>query len=341
MQISRKSFFAIGEDIQIPLEQLQAFWGKLEKQSTPSSEAGSFAKYLYYLGAMIIIAAMTWLMGTVWEVFGGGGIFLISVAYALGFLFLGNSLWKKPEMRIPGGLLITCAVCMVPLAIYGLEVYFNVFSLDQSGEQYNEFYKWVEGKWIYMELGTIIAGILALYIYPFPFITAPIFYAIWFLSMDIAPFILGADLSWDDRAWISLFFGLAVILVGLFTDIKKKEDFAFWGYLFGTLSFWGGLNALVWSKGNIALFVYVIINLIMMVLSIILKRKVLMVFGAVGLFAYLSYLAFDLFADSALLPFAMSLVGLAIIFLGILYQKNQDAIEHKVQGLFPWLSNKL
>lgn len=122
--------------------------------------------------------------------------------------------------------------------------------------------------------------------------------------------------------WVSLFFGLAVILVGFVTDLKKKEDFAFWGYLFGTLSFWGGLNALVWTRGNIALFIYVVTNLILMVLSIVLMRKVLMVFGAIGLFSYLSYLSFNLFVDSVLFPFYMSLVGLAIICLGILYQKN-------------------
>jgi len=174
MEISRKSFFATGNDVKIPPEQIQAFWKELEKPPISSSEPGSFAKYLYYLGAMIIIATMTWLMGKVWTIFGGGGIFFISAIYAAGFICLGNSLWKKQGMRIPAGLLITCAVCMAPLAIYGLEVYLNVFSFDQHGDQYNNFYSRVGGKWIYMELGTIVAGILALYVYPFPFITAHI-----------------------------------------------------------------------------------------------------------------------------------------------------------------------
>ena len=140
MEISRKSFFAIGDDVKIPPEQIQAFWKELEKQPTSSSESGSFAKYLYYLGAMIIIATMTWLMGIVWTGVGGGGFFFISAIYAAGFICLGNSLWKKQGMGIPAGLLITCAVCMVPLAIYGLEVYLNVFSFDQYENQYNNFY---------------------------------------------------------------------------------------------------------------------------------------------------------------------------------------------------------
>lgn len=336
MQISKKSFFNIAEELKISPEKVKTFWESLEKQAASSEEPKSFAKYLYYLGAMIVIAAMTWLMGTVWDYFGGGGIFLISVAYAIGFALLGHYLWKNEETRIPGGLLITCAVCMVPLAIYGLEVYFNLIALDQERAHYHEFYQWVEGRWIYMELGTIVAGALALYFYSFPFITLPIVVAAWFLSMDLTPLLLGKDVIADERAWVSLFFGLAVILVGIVLDVKKKNDFAFWIYLFGTLSFWGGLNALVWTKGSIVMFIYLIINLAMMIFSLILNRKVLMVFGAIGLFAYLSYLAFDLFANSILLPFALSFIGLAIICLGIVYQKYHKAIENKMQSLFPW-----
>jgi hypothetical protein len=229
---------------------------------------------------------------------------------------------------------------MVPLALYGLEFHFDFFSETKTGDHYAQFYRWIDGKWIYMELATIVAGILAFYFYPFSFISVPVFVAAWFLSMDIAAFIIAKEISYDYREWISLFFGLALIALGFVFDRNKKEELGYWSYLFGTLSFWLGLNALVWLKGEFVLFFYLLINLIMMLLSIILKRRVLMLFGAFGLFAYLAHLAFDLFRDSILLPFALSFVGLILIYLGIVYQRNQKRIESKIEELFPWFNSK-
>lgn len=226
------------------------------------------------------------------------------------------------------------AVCMVPLAIYGLETYYNLWPGESSG-QYNDFYNVVAGKWIIMELGTILAGIIALYFFPFPFITAPIFFSMWFLTMDIIPFLFGRDITWEHKYWLSMFFGLTLIAIGLVIDRKTKGDYAFWSYLFGALSFWGGLGCLVWDKGELTLFLYLIINLMMMSLSILLRRTVLMVFGGLGVFAYLGHLTYNVFKDSIAFPFVLSLIGLGIVFLGIWYQKNAKRIEKKMLEKLP------
>ncbi len=65
----------------------------------------------YYLGALVVISAMTWFMTLGWERFGGGGILAISLSYATIFAGIGWLLWNKPGLRIPGGLLVTVAVC--------------------------------------------------------------------------------------------------------------------------------------------------------------------------------------------------------------------------------------
>src|SRR5437660_7651308 len=75
----------------------------------------------YYFGAMLVIAAMGWLMTLGWENFGGKGIFLIATLYGFFFAMAGLRLMAQPQTRIPGGLLVTVAVCMTPLAVYGFE----------------------------------------------------------------------------------------------------------------------------------------------------------------------------------------------------------------------------
>ena len=280
-----------------------------------------------------------------WEKFGGGGLFLIALGYAIGFTLLGSRLWDKKGLKIPAGLLITMAVCMVPLAIYGLEAYFNFWPDDAQGV-YRDFYWEIEGKWIVMEIGTILAGIAALYYFPFPFITAPIFFAAWFLTMDIIPFLFGKKIrTWQQKSWISLTLGLVLLAIGFIIDRKKEPKYAFWSYFFGTLSFWAGLNVLVWDKNEWILFIYLIINLIMMCLAILLRRNVLMIFGAVGMIAYLSHLAYTLFEDSILFPFVLSFMGLVVIYLGVIYQKNLDWIQNNIfdhlpSGIKTYLNNR-
>jgi hypothetical protein len=329
MKISKDNFFSVGEDLKIPQGQIEAFWSSLEKFET-QPESTPFSKYLFYLGAMIVISAMTWFMSLGWEWFGGGGIFLIATAYALIFTLVGALNWNKKGLRIPSGLLITMAVCMVPLAIYGLETYFNVWPSNYPGK-YHDFYNWIKGSWIFMEIGTIIAGAIALWFFPFPFLTAPLFFSVWFLTMDILPLVLSAESTWEQKCWASLFLGLGMIVVGFIVDRKKKEDYGFWSYLFGTFTFWASLNCLVWDKGEFVLFIYLLINIAMMLLSILLRRTVFMVFGALGAFIYLSHLAHEIFQDSIWFPFVLSFIGLAIIYLGVLYQRNMKWIE---RGLF-------
>jgi hypothetical protein len=70
-------------------------------------------------------------------------------------------------------------------------------------------------------------------------------------------------------------------------------------------------------------------------LSILLKRRLFMVFGVIGVFGYISYLAFQVFADSILFPFALSALGLAIIAVGVLYQKHYRAVETYFDDLLP------
>src|SRR5690349_16156395 len=72
----------------------------------------------YYFGALLVIGAMGWLMTLGWEAFGGGGIFGIALCYALLFLLASRRLLSNPATRTPGGLLVTMAVCMTPLAVY-------------------------------------------------------------------------------------------------------------------------------------------------------------------------------------------------------------------------------
>ncbi|MGI8866726.1 MAG: hypothetical protein ACR2G1_08355, partial [Rubrobacteraceae bacterium] len=56
---------------------------------------------------------------------------------------------------------------------------------------------------------------------------------------------------------------------------------------------------------------------------------------ALGLFSYVGHLAWEIFEDSLLFPFALSAVGVGIMVLGILYAKNKNRIERALMNSLP------
>lgn len=325
MKISKDDLEWAASQGLIAKDQIEKLWNALEQRPSTQSKF-NLSNTLYYFGSLIVISAMSFFMTLGWEMFGGTGIFLIATAYGIAFAGTGYYLWFKRDLKIPGGLLFTVAVCMTPLAVYGLETLLGIWPQEDPGF-YRDYHVRVKGSWFIMELSTIIAGLIALRFVRFPFLTAPIAFTLWYMSMDLTPLIFGKnDFSYDERLWVSLWFGLALLAVSFAIDRKTKDDFSFWGYLFGMLAFWGGLS-LMNSDSEVSKFIYCLINIFLMFISVLLQRRIFMIFGATGVFGYIGHLAWRVFEHSMIFPFVLSLIGAAVILLGISYQKHRSAVE--------------
>jgi hypothetical protein len=317
----------------ISQEQANQLWGAFSSRESTSSPF-DLAHVAYYFGALVVISAMGWFMTLGWERFGGGGIFLISCVYALLFALTGRTLWYKENLVVPGGLLFTLAVWMTPLAVYGLERMVGFWPSSDPGT-FRDFHEWIRGSWILMELGTILTGLIALRFIRFPFLTFPVSFALWYMSMDLTPLIVGSSaFSWHARLWTSAIFGLVMLMFAYVVDRRTDVDYAFWLYLFGTMAFWGGLS-LMESGSEVSKFIYCLVNVGLMVLSVFLDRRVFMVFGALGVFGYLGHLSWTIFKDSMVFPFALTFIGILVIFIGVQYQRNQKKIAEAVLGVIP------
>ena len=82
-------------------------------------------------------------------------------------------------------------------------------------------------------------------------------------------------------------------------------------------------------------FFYFLINVGLVFLSIFLDRRAFTVFAALGITGYLGDLAYGKFRHSNLFPFVLTLIGAAVIFLGIQYQRNYPRISRWMDGLVP------
>jgi len=285
------------------------------------------AHLFWYAGALIIITAMGLFSTLAFSQMGGAALTVTAIIYATAFAAAGHYLWHAKGLRTPGGLLIAVAVSMAPLAVYGIQDALGVWGQFGKPGTVQGFYVWIKGSWIFMEIAAIAAGVVALRLYPFPFIAVIIGVALWFMSMDLVPWIAGQEYAdWETRRLVSLRFGLATILLAWAVDcLKRGGDFAFWLHVFGAIMFWGAVS---FTTGGSAFdkALYGAMNVGLLFMAVFLGRRVYAVFGVLGIAMYLGDLADKVFKDSLLFPFALSLIGVAVIAAGLFYYRHQDEI---------------
>ncbi len=291
---------------------------------------------LWYAGALITMSAMGLFSTLAFAAMGGSGLMVTGLAYGLGLWFTGHRLWQSEETRTPGGLLIAAAVGMVPLIVFGFQEATGVWAGFALPGKYQGFFHYIKGGWIPMEIVTITVSLLAARRYPFAFIAFPAACCLWFLSMDLAAYLLVDMLAnYEFRRQVSLWFGIVLFLATWIYELRpRKSDYAFWLHLVAALAFWGGLTFQS-SASEIGKLLYCLINVGLIGVSLYVGRRVYTVFGVLGVMVYLGHLAYNVFKDSMLFPFALSAFGLGMVALGIFFARRRAALEAKMEAWLP------
>ena len=333
MKITKKMLNdAVAQNI-LGKNQASDLYNYLQKRPEQESQF-NLSNLIYYFGGMLAIGAMSIFMTYAWEQFGGFGIFWLCLCYsALGLGFAAKFAAKKHT--IPAGICATFVIVLTPLAIFGFQLGLGIWT---DNTHYQDFHRYIQWQWLYMELGTLIVGMILAWVYRYPFMIMPIAFTLWYMSMDLTEYFM-QSIHFDIqlRALVSMYFGLIICLIALWVDLRSRQssnDYAYWLYLFGVIAFWGGLSC---QQSSIELnkFFYCLINIAMMLTGVILMRKVFVTFGAIGCALYIGHLAFDLFKDSVLFPVVLSAIGFIIIYLGTIWHKYEKKLTHKIHSILP------
>lgn len=86
-------------------------------------------------------------------------------------------------------------------------------------------------------------------------------------------------------------------------------------------------------------FIYFLINLTMMLVSLILARRVFVIFGSIGSFIYLSHLAGNLFEGELVFSLSLVCIGFLIIKLGMVWNAKSEYYEKKFRSIFSQSTN--
>jgi hypothetical protein len=301
--------------------QAESLWHVLQ-ECQKSKFRYNFSTVLLYFGGLIVFLSMTWFYTS--QLSNNKSLF-ISISYALIFFGLGTYFWHIKKIRMLGGLLSSLGIIMVPLTVYLLQNLLN-WNPPFSPDGYKGFYYWIQGRWVAMEICTLLVSCTVLYFIRFPFIMVLIYSVVWFISMDVTHLFVGTNKGFSAHySVVSIIFGFLMNLLGFGLYRKKQSDFSYWSYLFGMFLCWTGLTA--WDiQTELGFFTYFLINFAFLLLSGFFHRKIFMFFGSIGIIFYIGHLAY-IFSDSLMFSYVLAAIGFSIIMLTAFLFRSKKAIK--------------
>ncbi|MFZ3126805.1 MAG: DUF2157 domain-containing protein [Rhodoferax sp.] len=296
---------------------------------------------LYYFGGMVAISAMSLFMTLGFQAMGAAGLLAIALAYGFACLKVADH-FKARSLPVPAGILATLAVCLVPLAVWCVQSLLGLWPPGGSSS-FSAYHTRIDWRWMTLEFATLAAGVVMLWRYRLPFMVMPIAVTLWYMSMDVANGLMQSQgFDWQFTRDMSLVFGLGTCALAMWVDARSRQadtpewrqDFAYWLYLFGALMFWCGLS-LRQSDSEWSKFLYCVLNVTLVLLGAAIGRRVFTVLGALGVAMYLGYLSHRVFKDSLLFPFALTLLGLGVVWLGVWWQRHEAALHARLSRFVP------
>src|SRR6218665_2233458 len=180
--LERSDVLAAADDGVITQAQAQSLWQRWSSApamapGVPAGRPGGptfgFVNVLYYFGGLLAIGALTLFMTRGWERFGGAGLLVISVVYALGCLMVADH-FRARSLPVPAGILAALAVGLVPLAVWGGQrllgrwlVGLGVWCVQRllglwppgDGFFYRDYHTVISWRWMTLELATLAMGV--------------------------------------------------------------------------------------------------------------------------------------------------------------------------------------
>jgi len=292
----------------------------------------------YYFGAFAILLAYTIFMGLMWEDVGRSGQVVIAFGTVIGLWLLGLMLrrWGYP---LGGNLLIFAGTGIVPLAAYTALRLAGIWPSDDDAENYRDFYRTITATWMLLEIITIGVTLVVLWRTRFLLLNLLLAFWLWFFSMDFVEWVTGDERwSWGRTEWtVGLLIGLAMLGLGVLLQRQRgSQDASCWYYLFGHIITLGNAAALALDEGVGLGLLFLLLYLGFVVLSVWLQARVFLVFGALGCYAYASYLAFDVFEGALGFVFALAAVGLIVVGSAVAFQRyGEDWLRQRLRPVAP------
>jgi hypothetical protein len=325
-------------------EQLTAIRAHLAEERDPRPEADparasrerqdglNLVTVAYYFGAFIILLAGTIFVGLQWEDLGRPGQLVASWGAVAGLWLLGAWL-KRAGHELGGNLLIFAGTGVVPLGVYTLLRLLNLWPDASDAATYQAFYRTIDAAWLLLEVASIAITVAVIWVSRFPLLTLLLAFWGWYLSMDLTELVVRHDdFAWGPPEWtVGALVGAGMLALGVWLQRRHSgQEWSLWFYLFGHIALLGNLAALALGDDALPGGLFLAVYVGFVIASIWLQARVFLVFGAIGVYAYVAKLALDVFDRSLGFTVALAAIGLLIVLVTVAYERHAR----------PWLARR-
>lgn len=330
IKIDKAAFLEAANKAGCTNSQMECILNDLKNESTPKRSIALF-NTIYSLGALIIFCALLWLLWKGQDLYGDTCLLFISSVYACTFYVIGIYLWKKKNDSFLSKIALFLSLCNIPLVTYAFQ---SVIGCRPGNPlaNYESFYRYIQDSWIFIGLSTIAFTLVTIKKTGFGLLSTILYMVLWYFASDLAPLfvmlfsndkahLLKYDTFESVRIGMSILCSLLILATAYRYDRKKMEDFSFWGYIFGVSIFSISIATINYDT-EWGYSIYCFLNILLIILSSVLNRKVFAVWGVLGVLYYLAGLFVRYFYISMMFPLILSFAGILVVTLGIIAKRK-------------------
>lgn len=288
----------------------------------------------YALGALLVLFALGWFLFDRWKALGAGGVLIVSALYTAAFAGASVML-RQRGFRVAGGFAALAAVAMTPVWSWAIMRLAGEWpdALGTGSDALARYEPYVASRWIVLELATIGVALAAARRVRFSVLGAPIALAFVLVLLHLGWALGDPRLAWYTGPYYQAVVACTVLAVAYAVDRRQPEggDYAVWFYIGGLVMLFTAYVQL-WRWLGAWRHALVLVALALVVAALYLRRRTLLVGGGVAAFAYLAYLAFDVFRRVVALPVALAGLGLLVIVATVWMQRRFPALVRRVNA---------
>lgn len=306
--------------------------GEAPPESLEAPEDFNAITIAYYVGAFVVLFGFGWFLIDRWRALGPGGVLGVTLFYAL--LFLGTAyMLRKNGFAVAAAIATLLAVGMTPLVTWSLLKVTGTWP-PEAGIGCEWQAPWAmhcRGKWIIVELATILASLIALRTVRYALLMKPIAVSLLVLTFHVSESLFGYTFQSTAAGWAVVAAASLILVMGYAVDVLNdtKQDYAFWLFLPGLVAAFIGM-VMVWSYDKPLRHLLIVIAIVTMTVAVYMRRRTFLLFGAVWFVWYLGYVVFDVFRRVVALPILLATVGLVVILSAVWIQRTYPRLVSRV-----------
>ena len=275
-----------------------------------------FVRVMLGVGGLLVLGSFGW-----WATSYGDWPFWRLIAFAATFgaiALAGAVVASRRGLDDLTALLATIVAFLVPLVAYA--------SLEKAGfdfafSTYGDFYEWIDGGWVWLELAAIVGALVLWLGFRQPLLMLPLALFTYFAAMDVTARVVGAGFeSSRTIGTVLLLYAGVTLLVATTADLLGLRRHAVWLHAFGAIGVLGGLGFYFLEDIGVESYGRALIatSVGLFVLGAWLGRVVHLVFGGLALVAGVSMVV-----STAL---ALTVVGSALVVTATLFSLRPTSL---------------